>query len=915
MMGLRSALLGILLILMADSLPAQAPKPLDPRAAINAAVRDIIEKDSSLQFIKVGSHVSGKKYRSPLSTDGNGKFLKDVSDHDFRMVLTDPDASKDAVTVYKEVRAKLEKNVRAQLSEQLHLSEKETEQVLGSINLYPPESVAKEFQSEKEAAAFFQKIDATPNLAKKNVEGVFGENARTWIHHYEEKAGRLVYMDPKSKKVMEGMTDLLHRQEEDGFAKFTSAGCANLAGQFAEKGKEAAGLMQAKTLFKDLQRMRTALAKSKGLARVPAQTEELDSLILKLENLVGGSQDEAFLKTALKDMGPEIKQVLQKTSTESRILKAMAETTSPVTKAFYRKLLSSPSGAWGKIKTAFWDKLPSAGDLISNNVMAWGLAIQRLYNITTTESDTEKARELAKGVLEALGGSAYFPAELTDMMLEAVAEEGIAAAARAQDCLDLLAGIYSPWGVDYVSDDEKMNLQGGDIPGQLAILFPDTSDGEAALKNLVHRHAVRAGNLHQNPDPAFKHKLAQAIELQCLPQILRARKIARLERIEKINKLMQEVEGAMIGGEAILSLASYPEFRIGAKSSGDPVAQSPVIVEGSFTQSLAKINQNLLEIRSRVRELEGGKGEPVSFDWQFQTQFSGPSGNKAQTAKDSFNYLASPPLADALKHTFRLGGLGSYSVQWDGQLVLTTLVLSSDLWSDLSALPQPSRKYKLQSQLEFEVEEDGAAPALTISPAQLQGFVGQEYLFVASGVALPEKARVVWTFGDTDLRQDSTSVSGGKFTRAHTYAQAGSYQVKAMLIDGSQPGQVLTAATQVVISVKPESAPQTAMRASLFPADGKGLVGYPIKLQIDGSGLPSQCKFVWTWGDGAPDETNANREGSHLYPGAGDFTASIAALDPGSNKVLATQSFKINIMASNGSIEAMRRSLHYSGIK
>jgi hypothetical protein len=136
-----------------------------------------------------------------------------------------------------------------------------------------------------------------------------------------------------------------------------------------------------------------------------------------------------------------------------------------------------------------------------------------------------------------------------------------------------------------------------------------------------------------------------------------------------------------------------------------------------------------------------------------------------------------------------------------------------------------------------------------------------------------------------------------------------------MLVDGSQPGQALTATAQVAISVKPESAPQPELRASLFPSDGKGLAGRPIQLKVDDNGLPSQCKFVWTWGDGTPNESNANREGSHQYSGVGDFTASVAVLEPNSNTIIATRSFKINIMENNGSIEAMRRSLHYSGIK
>jgi hypothetical protein len=108
---------------------------------------------------------------------------------------------------------------------------------------------------------------------------------------------------------------------------------------------------------------------------------------------------------------------------------------------------------------------------------------------------------------------------------------------------------------------------------------------------------------------------------------------------------------------------------------------------------------------------------------------------------------------------------------------------------------------------------------------------------------------------------------------------------------------------------------ESALRGGLFPADGKGVMGYPIQIKVVDTGLPPQCKFIWTWGDGSSDEINRNKESSHQYSGAGDFTASFTVLDPNTNSIVSSQSFKINIIANNGSIEAARRILFYSGIR
>ena len=128
---------------------------------------------------------------------------------------------------------------------------------------------------------------------------------------------------------------------------------------------------------------------------------------------------------------------------------------------------------------------------------------------------------------------------------------------------------------------------------------------------------------------------------------------------------------------------------------------------------------------------------------------------------------------------------------------------------------------------------------------------------------------------------------------------------------GANPDKPSRPKQDAIGTTKIDSTP----RGGMFPADGKGLEGYPVQIKVVDSGLPAQCKLVWTWGDGSSDEVTANKEGAHRYSKAGDYTASFTVLDPTTNSVVATQSFKVNIVMNDGSIEAVRRSLFYSSIR
>jgi hypothetical protein len=88
--------------------------------------------------------------------------------------------------------------------------------------------------------------------------------------------------------------------------------------------------------------------------------------------------------------------------------------------------------------------------------------------------------------------------------------------------------------------------------------------------------------------------------------------------------------------------------------------------------------------------------------------------------------------------------------------------------------------------------------------------------------------------------------------------------VDSMLIDAGRPGSMITATAQAAISAPAAPAPNaTALRATMFPPDGKGLDGYPIQIKVDEASLPPQRRISWNWGDASPADQGSNADGSH----------------------------------------------------
>jgi hypothetical protein len=780
----------------------------DPREAINEAIKNVLQTvegnealKGKIQFVKVGSHVSGKNYRSPITV------LQDASDHDFRLVLADPDGTLNPEETYKKIHGMLKEALEGKVKG-LNLDGDATKRVVNSINLYPPSLVTENVISEEQARELFKNLGINPSMGEKEVEGLWGKGAFKYTTDYEELAGRLIYVNEKGN-IMEVGTDFLHLAEDTG--KYTTEGCANLAEQFAAKGLEAAADGDAKTLLKDLKRMKSMLTKGKSLSRLPTDSGRLPDLIARLEALA--RQGPEAIGAGMQELMGEVNVCLRQSKADARILKALGETSDLAERAFLRSLIEPPQGRWAKINQAFWDRIIDPNTPITDvaeYVANWGLVVIQISAIATSETDADKAFAIAKATLDAMGGwAASLPAEITQAILQAAYEGGIQAGARAQDCLNLLTGIYHPWGVTHVSNDTSLNLQVGDVAGYLATHFNDTSDSLETIKNLTHKHAVRAAELHQNPDSGFRQKLAKAIEDQCYPQIIAFWRKARNERIVQINQHLAAINRALATSGGTIWLPDYSGGEIKLPPANDQAGSKKAEICVGLSNGLTSINRHLEEVQKLVTALEAGAKGCISCDWRFQLTLRGPNAGGIQNFRDLIN-LGLPNPADKLSFSARIPGPGSYTAKQVGSLSIVTAVQSADLWDPkTSDLPQPNRDYDFQAKFDFSATEskekivtDTSHPksctcekcrimtadrvpqeTTRIRPMAAKGIVGRIEGFDVFVGGAQVRPIVCWDFGDGQ-KGENPSLN----TVEHTYHQPGTYTISVRALDGTFHG-------------------------------------------------------------------------------------------------------------------------------
>jgi PKD repeat protein len=166
----------------------------------------------------------------------------------------------------------------------------------------------------------------------------------------------------------------------------------------------------------------------------------------------------------------------------------------------------------------------------------------------------------------------------------------------------------------------------------------------------------------------------------------------------------------------------------------------------------------------------------------------------------------------------------------------------------------------------------GTPPTAVFTTSPANPGVNQDIFFNATGSA-PASGRTItnydWSFGDGS--------TGSGLVTSHKYTAPGQYQVQLTTTDDagtkSTPANISltvglsgltgTPVADLQVTATPKANQPTSFNASASkPGSGSNITSY-----------------VFSWGDGSPEETHSNPIQTHVYTGAGSFVATLTVTD------------------------------------
>ncbi|NOY05815.1 MAG: hypothetical protein GXO82_04155 [Chlorobi bacterium] len=460
-------------------------------------VESVVEK-SGYSFLGQGSWLNPKKtFRSSSDVDLESFILSkkptnpsEVAQWRAQLVRQWKQAQKDVIAA---VKAK-------------YPDPKMAEEALAKINLYPPNQLMDEFESGEDAVKFFKKNNMVPNLkAANNIhtgrtrnvaelgkdlekysEGLYGKDARRWIQNDRASPGngRIFYRDSKTGKAVTGrFMNLEHAMQGGG--KYTVEGSMNISSQFIDK------------IMEDIDNKDIAKA-SKSLKRLK---KELTILEKKLGKRVDISKIERLIKAG---KFKEAKFLLRQSKLEVEMIKFA---TSPKELSMIKKLLAKG----GKASKKLMEKLSKIPYEKIGNVVQGVLITFQAIQFGADITQGEYAKALTDVGLAVSPAAIMILGTITQLMMDAAKELGIALVSGRQDCLDMLSGIY-PDNPSYVVNSRLPDM----TYEKLLIKYPDSEEDK--LYSLIIAHAQRSSN---------KEKVAKLNEEKCLSSVIRQWKEAR----------------------------------------------------------------------------------------------------------------------------------------------------------------------------------------------------------------------------------------------------------------------------------------------------------------------------------------------------------------------------------------------------
>lgn len=556
--------LGFLGLMMGtDRLAAQTPP--DVAARMQGVVKRFVEQ-TGRSVVGLGSWITGKNFNPA------------TSDFDLRLLAPRGTPSEQQLQMWSNAQQTLREMIRREFGEQ-------TEAILRRTNFYPPNGLMQGTMDAEDALLRFRQYNTVPCLGHvgpvtertplgRLAEGLYGEGSQAYHQAYEQAAGRLFYNNGGRCAV--GFTDLTHLEE--GVHRYTAAGTANTAGQWAEHALRELQAGQGARVAKYLERLERDLIKSRDLSRLPiddAFRSELRAMQETLKKSPG----------RLGEISDDLARLLGRAGAEAAILRNY-EGAGPLRRAYLRVMLDSVAAKnkVGQLLQQVMEKVPSAVDAENTMMfiafcMGTGAAAQ---SIGAGENMLETLNKFSGAVnpLKIIGplkliGPALLTELTTQILLEARAS-GLEAAAGAQEAWDLMNGIYSAWGRADVETDPRFSR-----PCTLDDLVTGFQD-EDKLQAFVYWRCQRAATRGFGEAGAeLDEALAEQIFAKCWPVIRDAWRWQRDALATEYLTLASQVVHAPL-------LLYYQPVE---PKTGEAIALEARSYDGKLGEKLERLNQ------------------------------------------------------------------------------------------------------------------------------------------------------------------------------------------------------------------------------------------------------------------------------------------------------------------------------------
>ncbi|MEN6616282.1 MAG: hypothetical protein ABFD12_06965, partial [Syntrophorhabdus sp.] len=565
-------------------------EPAPPANLVSEAMDSVLQDMGNpfLKVIKQGSWIASlrgeKGYRNPLVE------LVDPSDHDARLFISLDDVSPErAREVWKAYQGRLRKKIFA-MAQKAGYNSDQIQLILKSVNFYPPAQLLKGVEQNEQAIEKFLKMGNYPNLLEVGedaAEGLYTTPTKFIRQGYETGArvevSELVAEEGSDsyKLVKKATAEIEHTAEQVGEANLK--GYVQSVEYSLNEAQKALKEGKLDTVKKNLKRAKDRLKSARQLGGVSADggaVKDLDALESQVDDAIKAAFESADDAKAMLEKSRQIAnklgtEVTKKANVELTVLEAMADRASVRARAFLKGILEG-EGKWATLRVNLEEASGSALSTLKSGARLayknWFMSLVTLWELKEFPTAIEKegvakasarlATNIAGLVNPTFGYAQLFSVIFMttgELLVDWISQYGYGAVVGRQDCMDLIAGIYTVPGREQNIEDRTCEQIQSD--GQLACRIYDSSGlrrhlqaGYAFKQNLIppylmiilNCHAKAASKHYDDYESMHDAGVQEALVNKCVQPILKTWLDARQMVVNETDALRQGLEEAAV---------------------------------------------------------------------------------------------------------------------------------------------------------------------------------------------------------------------------------------------------------------------------------------------------------------------------------------------------------------------------------